>query len=219
MKLIKLVSVFAGGVIFTACAGNSDIEVNPGNIYNRSEPLIEDSDFDGDCRIQVRSSEINQSGKCNIIFSDDNQFRLSILHPFGGTLLQSYMDEDIVQMMDSVNETFIQSKNKATNRKKILGGFNLTLDEIRQIFFGREDSGNDQVVFLYKKSIPYAARIRGVKITYKKWSNFHGILFPKSIIIEDLVAGNKLKVVFTNIDLPPAEGKKYRLLENYNIKF
>lgn len=219
MILTKRVSLIIGMALLTACSGVSTMEINPGDSYSRTKRVLEASDFNGDCRIQIKSSEISQSGKCNITLSHDNQFRLSILHPFGGTLLQSYIGDDIVQLMDSVNETFIQSLNKAINREKVLGGFNLTLDEIRQIFLGREESQVDALTFQYKNSLPCSAQVRGIQITYKSWSNYRAGVFPKVILIEDLVAGHQLKIAFTHINLTPATGKSYRLLDGYKIQF
>lgn len=218
MRHLAQYSIFWIFLIFSSCSlQQSDVIIKNG--YNRFNPALQDVDFKGDCRIQLRTLAINQSGRCKFVLSGDDQFQISLLHPFGGTLLQSYLNEDIVQVLDSINENFIQSKNTEKNRRKILGDFDLTLGELQQIFMGRESPDNRSISFLYEKGIPTGAYVRGIRVEYKKWMRYEKIVLPRIFVIEDKKIGSRIKIAFTHVQLTASEGKNYRLLNGFEVEF
>lgn len=219
MKRNKWVSLIIGFILLASCTGVKNVEVGSAKGFKHFDSKVENNDFVGNCRISIRSADLNQGGRCTIILTKDGQFKLTILHPFGGTLLQSYMTRDIVQLKDSVNETFFQGKNTAQSRGKILGSFNFNINEIRQIFFGRKTSQAQPIYFSPNDKVPVSAAVRSIRITYKSWGEYEGVIFPKSILIEDVIQGNRLKIAFTTIKSSPSTGKEYPLIKGHRIQF
>ncbi len=160
-------------------------------------------DYIAKCRIRIKAPNLDQNGSCQIVITHDNHFRITMFSPVGGTLLTVYQDDEQIQVLNYHDKTFLQLKNNDKNRDKAFEIVNLNVSEFRSIFWGREiDAEDTQLDFFYERDKPAQIRKRRFQseqlVTIKKWLQYQGAWFPKTIDFRDYMRGIYLKVVVTS---------------------
>ncbi|PCI29028.1 MAG: hypothetical protein COB67_05010 [SAR324 cluster bacterium] len=182
-------------------------------------------DYIARCKIQIKSSTVNQSGSCSIIITAQNQMRFTAYHPLGGELLINYMDPIKIQIMDRDQKIFYDLRNNRENRKRIPEMMDLEVSEFLEILWGREISNiSNELQFVYEglqpKEVTKKTMGSHLKVRYKKWKLYQGVLFPKIILLEDLKQKTSIKLVITEFTPGKAEEVGFsEIPEGYSVRY
>ncbi len=182
-------------------------------------------DYAAKCRIRIKTPTVDENGSCHITITRNNQFRLTILSPLGGTLLMVYQDEERIQVINYHDKTALQLKNSEKNRYRAFEIVNLNVAEFRSIFWGREiEKDHTSLEFSYEGEKPIRIKKRIHRsdqlVTIKKWLSYQDIWFPKIIEFEDRPRQIYLKVAITVFDphlyreLKPVDIPKHFIIRN-----
>lgn len=215
-------------VVFVACrSSTNNIKFTTierlGSQWQNVELADINIDYKARCKVRFQTNTIKRSGACELYITHDNRLRLSILHPFGGLLLDIYINKEWIQVVNHHEKTYSVNANNEENRKKILG-VNLEIAELSAIIWGRKIK-NKNVDWQYQvkdnkiESIVKSSEKNEITIHYKKWLVFSGFLFPALLSIEEKRSDAAIVLAITQmmagvIEFPPKIKipPEYRLL-------
>jgi len=170
-------------------------------------------DYIANCKARIKTESRSRSGSCEIVATHLGQFRLLIHHPLAGTVFVLYADEEVIQLLDRVEREFWEVENNRSNRRKIPALMGLSIAELRAVLWGREiDAVTNSLRFQYKNGRPYRVESLkeggGLRVVYKKWLNYKGLFFPKTIRIENSEIGLSVMLIITEFNPGMVENLK-----------
>ena len=164
-------------------------------------------DFASNCKIRVSSKNINHSGRCSILLTSDSRMRFTLNTPFGGAVMISYMDREVIQVLNRQEQTFFHGANNEQNRRRAFTGLpDLNVQEYREVFWGRSIKRDRSALeFHLVAGRPTAIRKSGsnqkLSIRYLKWQKVLGIDMPRTILLENQSGNATVKIALTGIRL------------------
>ena len=164
-------------------------------------------DYGSECKIRIKSQAINQSGRCSILLTHDNHMKFTLNNPFGAAVMISYMDRQIIQLLNRQDKTFFQAENNEKNRRTAFANLlDLTVDEFREIIWGRKiTSHQNSLEFEYSDQQPAIIRKtthnQKLLIRYLKWQELYGLTLPRIITMEDATHHISIRIALTHIRL------------------
>ena len=196
------------------------------NLEYLNQPVVEDIDLDYEieCKAKIVNGKLNQSGKCGIIITKNNQLKFSLYHPMGGVIIISFMDEKKIQYLNREEKIFYQMENTPKNRKKVfLKVVDLDIADFKEIFWGRKIKSLKNNIEFIKTDQSVKAIKKGnniVEIIYHKWQSVYGIQLPRLITIKSKSDGAYIKIAVTKSIIGEIKNnKEMSLLEHCAISF
>ncbi len=182
-------------------------------------------DFESECKIRIKSQSINRSGACSIFLTQDNHMKFTLNSPFGGAVMISYMDEDIIQLLNRQEKTFYQAENNKKNRRSaFVGVLDLKVEELRELLWGRKiKSRQNQLDFKFENQRPISVRKitnnQNLLVKYLGWQEVSGISIPRRILMEDRSQNLSIMIFLTSVELGfVGEKGKQSLLKNCDLQ-
>ena len=187
-----------------------------------------DLDFFGRCKILFKRGKKKQSGSCSIYLTRQKQMGLSVYDPFGGTVLDVFMNKEVIQVVNRFEKTFHELKNTVQNRTQVLG-MDLKISDFQSILWGRNFKSNRKNLnFRFKNGKPYIvtkeSKSQKIKVKFKKWHQHLNLWFPKVLKISETRKKSAIILGITEFipgklegvkELTPPEGfKVYRYKRN-----
>ncbi len=160
-------------------------------------------DYFAKCKARIVNGDTKNSGACRIILTRNNEMQLTILHPLGGTLLEVYADESIIQVNDYSTKRYIVYPAGEIDKLDIPIFRNLSIHELQAILWGRitgkvtgfleYELEDKKPKYLYKKGSEL-----DLVITYQKWQQKNSVLVPRIINMKNNYDGSSIKLVITD---------------------
>jgi hypothetical protein len=183
------------------CPPSSDLKRRLAG-FSGPEPVDLELDYFADCRIQIRTPQEAQSGRCRIVITNQNQFLLTVQSPVGGAIMDIYLDSDRIEILDHTEKVFYRLENTAVNRRELPSLVDLDTGEFQTVFWGRRIRGKGADLQLTYQAGRLYQISKGTSDSdfvaeIQSWLSYEGIDFPRTLIFKELSRALSIKLVIT----------------------
>ncbi len=162
-----------------------------------------DLDYLARCKIQIKSSIINQSSSCNIAITTSGEMKLTLHHPLAGEILVSYMNAQQIQILNRDDKIFFDLGNTEKSRSRFPEIPNFTVPELFQVMWGRRlKQLESQLVFSFDDqarpmNVAKKDGKNDILVHYKKWRQFNNISIPLLLTVYDKMNKTRINIAIT----------------------